>query len=224
MIYNPLQQRLTWGKIDGRDLWKVLPATKIKDVEIWCDRQQDRLDIRLYGFIKNVLKDGFVDPTIVWYSALKQEFSIHPGMNRVMLNRVIKIPQRFWIISYDENSFYNLAKTFPGLKRLRLDKLGNRDIPLVAQHRKDNRMFEIQFEDDRLLPNFRTEENNKEWTELTNQKGFHVWWNNKLQMTVGNATEKDHWVVDDVGGIYELALKYYFNWEKPNAFIHRKTT
>jgi len=224
MIYNPLQQRICIGEISTTDLFKIIPEVKINNVKGWWSRQQNRLDIRLYAFIKNVINNGFVDPIIVWYSNDTKEFSIHPGMNRIMLNRVLNLPMKAWVISYDIKSYKELGKVFPGVTKLKLDPNGNRDIPLTAQHRTDNRLYEIVFNDDRILPTMRNTENDTEWNEVQKHTGFHVWCGGELVCKIGNPAKDAHWKVQDVSGIYELALKYFFNYGVKNDFIHRKTT
>ena len=119
-------------------------------------------------------------------------------------------------------NYRRLGKLFPGITKLRTDINGNRDIKLTAQHRTDNRLYEIVFDKDRILPQLRTESNSAKWNELSSKTGFHIWHNNEYIGAVGNA--QDHWNVKDVAGIYELTLKYYFNRKINNAFVHRKTT
>jgi hypothetical protein len=222
MIYNPLQQRVCIGEILTKDLLKTLPPVDLWNVKGWYERQQNRLDIRLYAFVKDVLSNGFVNPVIIWYSDTAKEFSIHPGMNRLMLNRVLNLDMKAWVISYDVNNYRRLGKLFPGITKLRTDINGNRDIKLTAQHRTDNRLYEIVFDKDRILPQLRTESNSAKWNEVSSKTGFHIWHNNEYIGAVGNA--QDHWNVKDVSGVYELALKYYFNRKTNNAFIHRKST
>lgn len=224
MIYNPIQQRICIGVIDTKDLFKTLPCPSILNVKGWWERQQHRQDIRLYAFIKDVLKNGFVDPIIVWYNDDKKEFSLHPGMNRVMLNRVLDIPMAAWVISYDIKDYKRLGKVFPGITKLKLDPSGNRDISMTAQHRKDNRLYEIVFDNDKILPTMRTAENDAQWNEVQKRAGFYVWCGGEQICKIGSPTKDDHWNVKDVSGIYELALKYFFNYEVKNAFIHRRTT
>ncbi len=222
MIYNPLQQRICIGEISTKDLFKTINFVDLHNVEGWWKRQQNRLDIRLYAFVKDVLQDNFVNPVIVWYSDEKKEYSIHPGLNRLMLNKVLNFDMTAWVISYDIKNYRRLGKVFPGITKLKLDPSGNRDIALTAQHRTDNRLYEIVFSEDRILPRLRNANNSKEWKEVSSKTGFHIWHNNKYIGAVGNA--QDHWNVKDVAGIYELTLKYYFNTKINNAFVHRKTT
>ena len=222
MIYNPLQQRICIGVIDTRDLFRTIPCPNMNHVRGWWQRQQNRQDIRLYAFIKDVLQNGFVDPLIVWYNDGKQEFSLHPGMNRVMLNKVLKLPMQAWVSSADIKDYRRLGKVFPGITKLKLDPSGNRDIKMTAQHRKDNRLYEIVFDNDKILPTMRTPENDVEWAEIQRQTGFYVWFKGEQICKIGNPTQNDHWNVKDVSGIYELALKYFFNYEVKNAFIHRR--
>ena len=224
MIYNALQQRICIGKINTTDLFKVVPKPILHNVKGWWNRQQDRLDIRLYAFCKNVIDNGFVDPIILWYSDQKNEFAIHPGMNRIALNNVLNYNMKAWVISYDIKDYKRLGRVFPGITKLQLDEWGNRDIQLTAQHRTDNRLYEIVFKRDRILPTLRNPHNFAEWTEAQCMTGFHIWHKGQFIATVGNATDIDHWEVDNVSGIYELALKYFFNYGVENAFIHRKTT
>ena len=222
MIYNPLQQRICIGEISTKDLLRTIPSVDLWNVEGWYERQQNRLDIRLYAFIKDVLSRGFVNPVVIWYSDQTKQFAIHPGMNRLMLNKVLNLPMQAWVVSYDVNSYKTLGRLFPGITKLKTDANGNRDIKLTAQHRTDNRLYEIVFDNDRILPLLRNEENSAEWNELSSKTGFHIWREDKYIGAIGNA--KEHWQVDGVAGIYELALKYYFNRKTNNAFVHRKTT
>lgn len=224
MIYNPLQQRICIGEMETEQLFNIVPEFHLKNVKGWMRRQQNRLDIRLYAFCKDVIQNGFVNPIIVWYSDRDNEYAIHPGMNRIMLNRVLNFPMKAWVISHDINDYQRLGKVFPGIKKLKLDKYGNRDIKLTAQHRTDNRLFEIVFDADRILPILRTEQNSREWKEVQQRAGFYVWSGGEQIAKIGSPTDLDHWVVKDVSGIYELALKYFFDYGVANAFIHRKTT
>jgi len=224
MIYNPLQQRICIGVIDTKDLFRTIPKPNINNVKGWWSRQQHRQDIRLYAFIKDVLQNGFVDPIIVWYNDEKKEFSLHPGMNRIMLNRVLNLPMEAWVISADIKDYRRLGKVFPGITKLKLDPSGNRDIKMTAQHRKDNRLYEIVFDNDKILPTMRNAKNDADWAEAQQNAGFYAWCGGEQILKVGNPTREDHWNVRDVSGIYELALKYFFNYEVKNAFIHRRTT
>ena len=222
MIYNPLQQRICIGVIDTRDLFRTIPCPSMNNVKGRWQRQQNRQDIRLYALIKDVLQNGFVDPLIVWYNDGKQELSLHHGMNRVMLNKVLKLPMQAWVISADIKDYRRLGKGFPGITKLKLDPSGNRDIKMTAQHRKDNRLYEIVFDNDKILPTMRTAENDAKWTEVQSRAGFYVWCGGEQICKIGTPTQNDHWNVKDVSGIYELALKYFFNYEVKNAFIHRR--
>ena len=121
MIYNALQQRICIGKINTTDLFKVVPKPILHNVKGWWNRQQDRLDIRLYAFCKNVIDNGFVDPIILWYSDQKNEFAIHPGMNRIALNNVLNYNMKAWVISYDIKDYKRLGRVFPGITKLQLD-------------------------------------------------------------------------------------------------------
>ena len=224
MIYNPLQQRICIGEISSKDLFRTIPSPKLNNVKGWWQRQQHRQDIRLYAFIKDVIDKGFIDPIIVWYSDDRKEFSLHPGMNRVMLNRVLGFPMKAWVISYDIKTYKRLGKVFPGITKLKLDPNGNRDIPMTAQHRTDNRLYEIVFGNDKILPIMRTPENDAEWEQVQQRAGFYVWCGGELIGKIGSPTNLDHWDVRDVSGIYELALKYFFDYGVENAFIHRRTT
>ena len=74
---------------------------------------------------------AFVDPIVVWADKQKDEFWVHPGLNRVFLKDAL--PEKrlvAWVLDNTVAGRHEYKDTFSNIKPIVRDKNGNRLITL----------------------------------------------------------------------------------------------
>ena len=194
-------------------------------VKPWLDRQSTRFYLRLFVFIDSVIENGFVDPVVVWANKQKDEFWVHPGLNRVFLKDAL--PEKrlvAWVLDNTVAGRHEYKDTFSNVKPIVRDKNGNRLINWIAQHRtapNASDQYDFALRADKYLGDTEfndTEERRQRWFNLKDY-GFGIRCE-KEYYEIGNAG--NHWYeVENVVGVYQLALDRFFAIKTANPLFRR---
>ena len=216
--YDPNRCALFEVDIDEKIL-SILPTDK--GVGTWLRHNKTRIAWRLYYFIDSVLREGFVDPILIWGDIRRKKIKVHPGLNRVQLRSLLpERPLKGWVIDFHCKSRHQYAGLFNGIKPLERNAKGNRDIPWRMQHRSNvPKNWEDQFDLHLAQSLFVTHIPLKDkyltdkWDFLSRRTGFTPWVGETKYYSIGTTHSKeDHYEIFDVLGIYQLALIYFFNY------------
>jgi len=204
--------------------------TEAKYVPLWLSRQQHRIYLRLFVFIKHVLQWGFREPIIIWGNLEKQTMRIHPGVNRFILNSVLKDlphltkthkPLKGWVIDWTCSHRDEYKYIFDDIKPIPRDPNGDLNMTWKVDHRTTvnpiypSDTFEDQYEfspfGEFYLGNIENKELKKEWIhKLESQQGFGCCYKGKKIYDIGR-NNPIQYEINRVAGIYQLFLKHFFD-------------
>jgi hypothetical protein len=204
--------------IDEKVLSQLPPDPKVKR---WLNHNKTRIAWRLYYFIDSVLREGFVDPVLVWSNVTTKNFKIHPGLNRVLLRKLLpERPLKGWVIDFHCKSRKQYEGLFNGIKPLERDHKGNRDIRWRMQHRSNvppawEDQYDLHTFDNLFVTHIPLKDKylKNKWDFLSRKTGFTPWVANEKFYSIGTThSDQDHYEIFDVIGIYQLFLQYFFNY------------
>jgi hypothetical protein len=205
--------------------------TEAKYVPMWLERQQHRIYLRLFVFIKHVLQWGFLEPIIIWGNIEKQTMRIHPGVNRFILNSVLKDlphltkrhkPLKGWVIDWTCVHRNEYKYIFDDIKPIPRDPDGNLNMTWKVDYRttvnpivQSVDTFEDQYEfspfGEYYLGTIESEQLKKEWIyKQEAHRGFGCYFNGKKIYNIGRNNPKQY-EINRVAGIYQLFLKHFFD-------------
>jgi len=193
-------------------------------VPMWLERQQHRVYLRLFVFVHDVLQWGFKEPIIIWGNLEKQEMRMHPGVNRFILNSVLKDlphltkhhrdPLKAWVIDWNCSHRDEYKHIFEDIQPIARDKRGDRNMKWLVDHRTTWRM-EDQYEFSPLGENYLGDLDSK-WLKkiwkykLESHKGFGCWYGGKKFYDIGR-NNPIQYEINRVAGVYQLFLKHFFD-------------
>ena len=105
-------------------------------VRMWLERQKNRMYLRCYVFVDSVLKRGFIDPIQLWADKEKDEFCVHPGVNRLYLKAAMpNLRLVAWVLDKSIKDRNEYKGVFDNIKPIIRDKNGNRILNWISSHR-----------------------------------------------------------------------------------------
>lgn len=193
-----------------------------KKVDTWLEGNKTRIAWRLYYFLDSVLREGFVDPILIWSNIRRGTFKVHPGSNRAIVAGLL--PERRlkgWVIDFYAKSRHEYKGLFTNIQPLERNEKGNRDIPWRMQHRSNvpkgwEDQFDLHLAESLFVTHIPLKDQylKDKWDFLSRKTGFTPWSKEKKYYSIGTThSEKDHYEIFDVAGIYQLALIYFFNYD-----------
>lgn len=193
-------------------------------VRMWLERQKNRMYLRCYVFVDSVLKEGFIDPIQLWADKEKDEFCVHPGVNRLYLKAAMpNLRLVAWVLDKSIKDRNEYKGVFDNIKPIIRDKNGNRILNWISSHRtapnaSDQYDFALRDESypgNRL--NMDTDKRRSEWEKVSKVKGFGVECEGNTY-TMG--TPSNIYKVDNIIGIYQLVLLHFFNIQSMSPEIY----
>ena len=235
MIYDttdiPFRAAIFEVGIDSWNPTNFTEHTEAKYVPMWLSRQQHRIYLRLFVFVHHVLQWGFKEPIIIWGSLEKQTMRIHPGVNRFILNSVLKDlphltkrhkPLKGWVIDWTCIHRDEYKYIFDDIKPIPRDPTDNLNMTWKVDYRttvnpivQSVDTFEDQYEfspfGEYYLGDIENKELKKEWIyKLESHKGFGCCFNGKKVYDIGR-NKPIQYEINRVAGIYQLFLKHFFD-------------
>ena len=193
-------------------------------VPMWLERQRNRLYLRLFVFVQDVLKWGFKEPIIIWGNLEKQTMRIHPGVNRFILNSVLndlphltkthRNPLKGWVIDWGCSHRNEYEHIFDSIKPIPRDTKGNLNMLWKVDHRvtvdKEDQ-YEFSPQGENYIGDLDNADFKKAWTyKLESHRGFGCWFNGKKFYDIGR-NQPIQYEINRVAGVYQLFLKHFFD-------------
>lgn len=196
---------------------------RYKNIKKWLKHYKTRIPWRLYYFCDSVLREGFVDPIIIWGNIQKKVFSVSPGKNRVLLAQLLpERPLKGWVVDFHCKNRKEYEGIFTNIQPLHRDEKGNRDLIWRMQHRSivPDKTWEDQFDLHPYHNLFNTTIPKKDaflpdkWDFFSRWTGFTPWVDGEKFYSIGTTHSKqDHYEILDVLGFYQLTLVYFFDYD-----------
>jgi hypothetical protein len=234
MIYDttdiPFRAAIFEVGIDSWNPTNFTEHTEAKYVPMWLSRQQHRIYLRLFVFVHHVLQWGFKEPIIIWGSLEKQTMRIHPGVNRFILNSVLKDlphltkrhkPLKGWVIDWTCVHRDEYKYIFDDIKPIPRDPTDNLNMTWKVDYRTTgdpiyqsvelSDQYEFSPFGEYYLGDIENKELKKEWIyKLESHKGFGCCFNGKKVYDIGR-NKPIQYEINRVAGIYQLFLKHFFD-------------
>ena len=234
MIYDttdiPFRAAIFEVGIDSWNPTNFTEHTEAKYVPMWLSRQQHRIYLRLFVFVHHVLQWGFKEPIIIWGSLEKQTMRIHPGVNRFILNSVLKDlphltkrhkPLKGWVIDWTCIHRDEYKYIFDDIKPIPRDPTDNLNMTWKVDYRTTgdpiyqsvelSDQYEFSPFGEYYLGDIENKELKKEWIyKLESHKGFGCCFNGKKVYDIGR-NKPIQYEINRVAGIYQLFLKHFFD-------------